>query len=201
MSEHDRIETTPAPPAGKRSPARWVLLALGLVALTVLAAQGVRGNAGEPQAPAEEQTATVQPPEAPPAEAGEAKETGEDAAIGESIKSLNELNRKAAELDGVFVFLAGDDEAKAKEAVAAIAKATTAIRELDVKLKAFTLAPGTPEYDNIARQLPPPSVIALAKGRGMTPVTGEISEDKLLQAFLAAASAGGCGTPGCTVQH
>ena len=38
-----------------------------------------------------------------------------------------------------------------------------------------------------------PGVLALVKGRGMSAVSGEITEAKLVQGYVAAGSAGGCG--------
>ena len=39
----------------------------------------------------------------------------------------------------------------------------------------------------------------MARGRGVVPITGEITEIKLVQGFVAASSSGGCGpsTAGC----
>ena len=38
-----------------------------------------------------------------------------------------------------------------------------------------------------------PGVLAMVKGRGMSAVSGEVTEAKLLQGYVAAGSAGGCG--------
>ena len=53
----------------------------------------------------------------------------------------------------------------------------------------FTLEDGTPEYANLAGQVQLPGVIALVKGKGASAVSGEITETRLTQAFVAASSA------------
>ena len=62
-----------------------------------------------------------------------------------------------------------------------------------VKCGLFTLKPGTRDYDQVAKQMAVPGVLALVKGRGMSAVSGEVTEAKLLQGYVAAGSAGGCG--------
>jgi hypothetical protein len=61
------------------------------------------------------------------------------------------------------------------------------------KIALFTLQPGSRDYDQIAAQMPVPGVLTIVKGRGMSAVSGEITETKLVQGFVAASSAGGCG--------
>ncbi|MBU4365897.1 MAG: hypothetical protein L6437_16565, partial [Kiritimatiellae bacterium] len=63
----------------------------------------------------------------------------------------------------------------------------------------FTLKPGSRDYEQIATQMPVPGVLAMVKGRGMIPVSGDITETKLIQGFVAASSGGGCGpsSAGC----
>lgn len=116
---------------------------------------------------------------------------------GETIESLSDLNRKAAASDGVFVFLAGGDAEKAREAAAVLEKAAGKIRERGTKLDLFTLRNGSVEYRDLSAQVPPPGVVAMVKGRGAKTLSGDITEAKLLQAFLAASNASGCGPSGC----
>jgi len=116
---------------------------------------------------------------------------------GESIESLGDLNSRAADSDGVFVFLAGDDAGKARDAVRVIEKAAEKIRARGTKLGLFTLANGSAEFGDLAAQVPPPGVLAMVKGRGGSMVSDGITEDKLLQAFVTASSASTCGPSGC----
>jgi len=65
------------------------------------------------------------------------------------------------------------------------------------KIGLFTLKTGSPDYEKIVAQMPVPAVLAMVKGGGMIPVSGDITETKLIQGFVAASSAGGCGPSGC----
>jgi hypothetical protein len=44
-----------------------------------------------------------------------------------------------------------------------------------------------------------PGILVMSKGRGMGAVSGEITEEKLLQAYVASSRAGGCCSGGSTV--
>ena len=68
-----------------------------------------------------------------------------------------------------------------------------------IKCGLFTLKPGCADYDQIAKQMQAPGVLALVKGRGMSAVSGEVTEAKLLQGYVAAGSASCCssGSPSC----
>ena len=67
------------------------------------------------------------------------------------------------------------------------------------KVGIFRLKTDSRDYDQMAAQMSLPGVLAMVKGRRMVSVSGEITEEKLIQAFVAAASAGGCGpaSAGC----
>ncbi len=119
------------------------------------------------------------------------------AVCGEPIGSLGDLNSKALNKDGVFVFLAGQDDAKNREIAAVVEKGAAALRGRNISVGVFTLKGGSAEYANIVRQVPPPAVIAMVKGRGASAVTEDVTESRLVQAFVAAAVAGGCGPSGC----
>jgi len=112
-------------------------------------------------------------------------------ACGEMIQSLGDLTTMAIDKDGVFIFVSGKDDVQNSQSVKIIEKAVAAIREQGVALGMFTMEEGAAEYANIARQVPPPGVIAIAKGRGTSVVSGDITNDKLMQAFVRAMNAGG----------
>ena len=83
--------------------------------------------------------------------------------------------------------------------VVVIEKTAEKIRARGTKLGIFTFEDGSPEYADIVKQVPPPGVLAMVKGRGASAVSGDITESKLMQAFVAASSGGGCGpaSSGC----
>jgi len=126
--------------------------------------------------------------------------------VGEFLDSLATLNKVAVNQDAVFVFIpAKGTDTVGKETTDAIASAEQKIKSTGASLGLYTLQPGSPEYANIASQLTLPSMLVMSKGRGMGAVSGEITETKLLQAYVASSRAGGCGpssscgpsTPGC----
>jgi hypothetical protein len=125
--------------------------------------------------------------------------------VGELLDSLAALNKVAINQDAVFVFIpANGNETISKEILNAITSAEQKIKSSGVKIGLYTLQFSmSKEYADIAAQLPPPSILVMSKGKGMGTVSGEITEGKLLQAYVASSRAGGCGTscgpstPGC----
>jgi hypothetical protein len=71
--------------------------------------------------------------------------------------------------------------------------AARTIEAKGIKCGLFTLKAGSADYDQIAKQMSVPGVLALVKGRGMSAVSGEVTEAKLLQGYVAASSASKCG--------
>ncbi len=117
--------------------------------------------------------------------------------VGEFLDSLASLNKVAIDKDAVFVFVpAKNSNIVSKETFDAIASAKQKIESRGAKLGLYTIQSGSPEYTNIASQLPPPSILVMSKGLGMGAVAGGITEEKILQAYVASASAG-CGPSGC----
>lgn len=121
-----------------------------------------------------------------------------DTVDGREIEALSELNAVARDTVGVFVFLPGKTEATAR---APTAKIRGAARTIEPQLRGgkigiFTLKAGSRDYEQVASQMTVPGVLAMVKGGGMRAASGDITETKLVQAFVAASSAGGCGAGG-----
>jgi len=127
--------------------------------------------------------------------------------VGEFLDSLASLNKVAINQDAVFVFVpAKENDVVSKETIDAIASAEQKIKSTGVQIGLYTLQPSSPEYANLAAQLKLPGMLVMSKGRGMGAVSGGITEEKILQAYVASSRAGGCGpsssgcgpsTPGC----
>lgn len=128
--------------------------------------------------------------------------------VGEFIDSLASLNKVAVNQDAVFVFVpAYGNDIVSKETTEAIASAEQKLKSSGLNIGLYTLRFSSPskEYANIAAQLPLPGMLVMSKGRGAGAVSGEITETKLLQAYVASSRVGGCGpssgcgpsTPGC----
>ena len=119
---------------------------------------------------------------------------------GKELATLTDLNKVAAETDGVFVYLPGRDTGTTNDApTSQLEAAVKTMKAQGVTVEIFTLKTDAPEYTPLASQMAIPGVIAMAKGRGMAPVTGDITENSLIQSFVAASSSGGCGpaSAGC----
>ncbi|OHB64460.1 MAG: hypothetical protein A2168_04720 [Planctomycetes bacterium RBG_13_50_24] len=118
--------------------------------------------------------------------------------MGELLDSLDSLNKVAVNQDAVFVFIpAKGNDTINKQTMDAIASAEKKIKSTGVSLGLYTLQSGSPDHANIAAQLPLPGMLVLSKGRGIAGVPAEITETKLLQAYVASSRAGGCGPSGC----
>jgi len=118
--------------------------------------------------------------------------------VGVFLDSLASLNKVAINQDAVFVFVpAKGIDFVSKETIDAIASAEQKIKSSGVSLGLYTLQSSSPEYANIAAQLPLPGMLVISKGRGMGAVSGGITEEKILQAYVASSRAGGCGPSGC----
>jgi hypothetical protein len=172
-----------------------------VVGVIVLAAAGVlvvrgmvKSDKGSPQVPAEgfANPAALQSAAGGAATSSDAAAAGETT-VGTTLEAFAELHTAAAKTDAVFVFLPGKEGTSAKAPSAPMKAAVRTMEAKGVKCGLFTLKPGTRDYDQIAKQTPVPGVLALVKGRGMSAVSGEVTEAKLLQGYVAASSAGKCG--------
>ena len=115
------------------------------------------------------------------------------------LDSLASLNKVAADSDAVFVLLAAKDQLNDQVVTKEIEAAAQKIMANGTKVSAFRLKESAPEYASLAKQISFPGVIAMVKGLGMSVVSGDITETKLVQAFVAASRpGGGCCPPGST---
>ncbi len=164
---------------------RWVIGAIVLVAAGVMVVRAmIKSDGASSQTSAPAFAALT----ASPMPAGATAPASEPSVVT-SIGAIAELNTVASNLDAVFVFLPG------KESISAITpmqNAARAIKSKGLKCGLFTLKAGSPDYDRIATQMSLPGVLAMVKGRGTSAISGDITEAKLVQGFVAASSAGGC---------
>lgn len=174
---------------------RWVLGAVVLAAALVVAARSVVKAKAVSADKAMSGFATAQTY----ASAGDISSAKNDAPAiadtiaGREISALSELNTVAADTNAVFIFL---PDKKEKAGNAPTAQIQSAVRTLEArggKLGVFTLKPDARDYGQITAQVAVPAVLAMVKGRGMSAVSGEITEAKLVQAFVGASNARGCG--------
>jgi len=182
--------------AGKPSKSRWMV---GVIVLAIAGVMVVRGMVRSDKGATQASPAGFADPAATETAAGgsvtnsDAAATAGETSVGTTIGAFAELNTAAAKTDAVFVFLPAREGTSAKIPSAPMKAAARTIEAKGIKCGLFTLKTGTRDYDQIAKQTPVPGVLALVKGRGMSVVSGEVTEAKLLQGYVAASSAGGCG--------
>jgi len=121
----------------------------------------------------------------------------EEKTVGATLGAFSELNTAAAKTDAVFVFLPAREGSSDKTPSAPMRAAARTIEGKGMKCALFTLKAGSADYEQIAKQVQVPAVLALVKGRGMSAVSGEVTEAKLLQGYVGACSSGGC-APGAS---
>lgn len=173
-----------------------------LVAVALVARAVIKTNAApsQPDAAAFTSPIVAQTPSAESAAATPVAEAAKPPAtlVAKEIAAFSELNTLAMANDAVFVYVPGKDGTSSNPPAAALQSAATRIGSQG-KVGLFTLKAGTRDYEQIAAQMSVPGVVALVKGKGMSAVSGEITETKLIQGFVAASNCGpsGCGPSGC----
>lgn len=120
--------------------------------------------------------------------------------IGESLDSLSSLNKVALSQDTVFVFIPAAKSEFADDATKnAVIAAQHALKAKNINIGLYTLPGSSPDYAALSAQVQAPAILVATKGKGMAVVSGEVTETKLLQAYMASARSGGCGpsSSGC----
>jgi hypothetical protein len=108
----------------------------------------------------------------------------------------------AVDKDAVFVFVPAKDGKQTGAIREQVSAATKQAQSRGQKITAYTLSTDAKDYADITGQVAAPCVLAMAKGAGAVPVSGEITDAKLLAALVTASrpsscGAGGCGAGGC----
>lgn len=134
-----------------------------------------------------------------PAGALDSDGSNPDSGVLRQLDSMSELNDLAGDTYGVFVFV---PDRSGSSADAPVDLMQSAVRALEPflnggRIGVFALAPGSTDYNQIRLMMAVPGVLAVVRGRGASAATGDLTESKLLNAFAAAASTGGCGPSGC----
>jgi MYXO-CTERM domain-containing protein len=177
---------------------RWVIGAIVLAAAGVMVVQAmIKSNGPSSQSSAPAFAALAASP-TPAGESGSATNSGAavpaaKTSVGTSIGALAELNDVATNTDAVFIFLPGKEGASGNLPSTPMKGAARIIESKGLKCGLFTLKASSADYDQIAGKISLPGVLAMVKGRGMSSISGDITEAKLVQGFVAASSAGGCG--------
>jgi hypothetical protein len=112
------------------------------------------------------------------------------------LDSLASLNKAAADTDAVFVLLGTEDQMNLQAINGQVEAAVKKIQAGGMRVSAFTLKKDSPDYARLAKQFSIPCAVAMVKGRGISAVPGEITEAKLIQAFVTASRSGSSCCPG-----
>ncbi len=185
--------------SGPSNRTRWTVGAIIIIAAGALVARAlIKNNGASAEQATRSFTSLPTAEQTPPPLAGAGPVTN-NAAVAlatvavKELGALSELNAVAADTGGVFVFLSGKNDPLIKAPLAHMRNAARTIEAQGKKIGLFTLKTDSPDYAQVAAQTSVPCVLALVKGHGMIPVSGDITEPKLIQGFVAASSASGCG--------
>jgi len=130
---------------------------------------------------------------------GSERPTG--ASSGAGLSPFEDLGGAFAEHDFVFVVLPGTDNGSASELARPVAEAAARVRARGVGVGTFVLGRDNAEFAKAVDLFAVegfPAVLALKKGCGQAVVHGEITETKLLRAYLEACAASpSCGPGPC----
>jgi hypothetical protein len=103
------------------------------------------------------------------------------------LVSLASLNQVASDADAVFVLLSSSSQRAGKGITRGVEAAVAKIRANKTRVSTFWLKESAPQYASLAQQAGTlPCVLAMVKGGGMGIVSDDISEAKVVQAFVTA---------------
>ncbi len=120
---------------------------------------------------------------------------------GTALNSLSALNEVAADKDAVFILLPGKSQEAAEQASGQVEEALKKISAAGSRVAAFTLQDEAPERAQLIEALSIetfPSIVVMGRGGGAAAVSGEITESRLLGAYVQASRPSGCGPSGCS---
>ncbi|HNW91734.1 MAG TPA: hypothetical protein PKM88_02365 [bacterium] len=119
------------------------------------------------------------------------------AGLGTMLTSLADLNTCALQHDAVFVYVPGADTPAASDTIGSAVRAVQqTLKSYELLTGAYTLPVHAAGYAQIAGQISAPAVIVASKGKGMAVVSGEITAERLFQAFISTLRTSGCGSSG-----
>jgi hypothetical protein len=108
---------------------------------------------------------------------------------GANSNSITALTGLVAGKEAVFVLLSGDDEEMSTDVSGQINAVVKMLSDQGRRVGTFTFKKRAQEYDQLIKQFSVtslPCVIVVGQGCGGTSVSGEITELKLLKAFVRA---------------
>lgn len=115
------------------------------------------------------------------------------------IDSFSQLEQLTPDIIGIFVFLPEEGGSVADAPAELMQSAADRLSPLldGGSVGVFALIPESSDHRRIGMIAAVPGVLVAVRGREATFVTGVLTEQKFLDAFALAASAGVCGPAGC----
>jgi len=112
---------------------------------------------------------------------------------GKAIWALAEMNTLANEMNAVFVFVPARDAEPTTADLAAIEGAKRSLEaRFEIKIGLVTLLPGSHDYGELAGKMSVPGVVAIVKTGVKRCISGELTQARIVEGFMAAVGAGGC---------
>ena len=108
---------------------------------------------------------------------------------GPELDSLAALDKVATDVDAVFILICDRDQQDSQAVIGEIEAATAKVHSRGTRVSAFRLKDNTTEYTDLVAQFSEPTVLAMVKGLGYSAVSEQITEAKLLEAFVVASRA------------
>ena len=119
---------------------------------------------------------------------------GSTAGFGIPLKAFSDLDQLAQDFEGVCVFVPDKGNPNPNtEAVAAILKAQATLKNIHISFGFFQLSTDSPDYATFAKIAQAPGFLIARKNAGMRAVVGEVTEQNVLQTWVATKRQIGCG--------
>lgn len=114
------------------------------------------------------------------------------------MKSLDSLNKVAADTQTVFLYLPEQGKKIDKATQKKIDNAAEKVRAEKMKVACYSLDPKSSDYSDVTTDIPAPCILILVKAKGMSVLKKEeFTEAKLAEAYKLALNAPhGCGCTG-----
>jgi hypothetical protein len=109
--------------------------------------------------------------------------------------SLALLNSEAAGQEAVFLLLADESGEPAEKVLQQMEQAASKITAKGTSIGTFTIDSKSNDYAMLTENLSIdsfPSVVTVVRGRGNSVVSGQITETKLIEAFVEVSTASSC---------
>lgn len=118
--------------------------------------------------------------------------------LATSVNSINQAKKSGQ--DAAFIFVPAQNSSKIDSATkSAVTSAQKTLKAKGIKTGLYTLNPSSVDYGSISNQVKLPAVLVVGKSSNRGMVSGKVTVNKLLQAYMVSAQVG-CGAD-CPCHH